>query len=323
MGERSTVLITFKYARAMCLINYLSAFSSFVSSYFHFSHRHDCLNLYHQTNWSTAGKSTREAPHMLFPRKEKKSIDSLPQSFLKYNTWRFSSAVLPSVGGLRRDPQAVYRSSYRLVLRIGLLRELMGPNYKTWVSLRSTRARIQGVDLDIHPPQNATKTKAPPYVGPTERGKKKIMIFFFFLPSSSLGSDKKHAVTRFPLADKRRVLISGSLVISWETRVVWEIDVGIGVGFGKRVETEPFVATCLGVGRTQETLSASFYLFFSQDKFLMSTATARACFWLGYTQHCLQLFKTNYYFLNVININYFINFQSTIFSRNLLRIIVY
>lgn len=158
--------------------------------------------------------------------------------------------------------------------------------------------------------------------GPPREEKKNIIIFFF-LPSSSLGSDKKHAVTRFPLADKRRVLISGSLVISWETRVVWEIDVGIGVGFGKRVETEPFVATCLGVGRTQETLSASFYLFFSQDKFLMSTATARACFWLGYTQHCLQLFKTNYYFLNVININYFINFQSTIFSRNLLRIILY
>lgn len=163
----------------MCLINYLSAFSSFVSSCFHFSHRHDCLILYHQTNWSTAGKSTREAPLMLCHEKKKKSIDSLPQSFLKYNTWRFSSAVLPSVGGLRRDPQAEYWSSYRLVLRIGLLRELMGPNYKTWVSLRSTRARIQGVDLDIHPPQNATKTKAPPYVGSTERGKKKYHYFFF------------------------------------------------------------------------------------------------------------------------------------------------
>lgn len=164
----------------MCLINYLSAFSSFVSSYFHFSHRHDCLNLYHQTNWSTAGKSTREAPHMLFPRKEKKSIDSLPQSFLKYNTWRFSSAVLPSVGGLRRDPQAVYRSSYRLVLRIGLLRELMGPNYKTWVSLRSTRARIQRGRFRYTPSTECDKNQSPTLRGAHRERKKKNNDIFFF-----------------------------------------------------------------------------------------------------------------------------------------------
>lgn len=201
-------------------------------------------------------------PPSCFATKRKKSIDSLPQSFLKYNTWRFSSAVLPSVGGLRRGPTGgvsiIVSTCFKNRTFTGINgSQLQNVSFSEIDTCPYSRGRFR-----YTPSTECDKNQSPTLRGAHRERKKNNNDIFFFLPSSSLGSDKKHAVTRFPLADKRLVLISGSLVISWETRVVWEIDVGIGVGFGKRVETEPFVATCLGVGRTQETLSASFYLFF-------------------------------------------------------------
>ena len=74
------------------------------------------------------------------------------------------------------------------------------------------------------------------------------------------GHDKKHAVTRFSLKDKTRVFLSGK-----DGRMGGEcggslVNFEEGV-FGKSVETEPFVATCLGVGHTQENSFVSFLLF--------------------------------------------------------------
>ena len=98
------------------------------------------------------------------------------------------------------------------------------------------------------------KQKAPK----TQKGEKKKEKWgekaFFFIPP---GPDKKHAVTRFSLPDKTRRL-------QWQCPGFDEDGEGsfdiLGAVLGKRVETQPFVATCLGVGRTQETL-VSFFSF--------------------------------------------------------------
>jgi len=67
-------------------------------------------------------------------------------------------------------------------------------------------------------------------------------------------------------------------------RVVWGIWLE-GV-FGKSVEREPFVATCLGVGRTLGNSFVSFFrftcalllLFSLYPDFSLGTAIARPCF---------------------------------------------